>query len=64
MAKMNMDFEKEILINKNYDAVLHIIRASDLINNIPDATGTKHYIGDMKWFVCVCVCVCYKSACR
>ena len=28
---------------QNYDAVLHMIRASELLNNIPDATGTKCY---------------------
>lgn len=46
-----MDFAKEILTTKdkqNYDAVLHIIRASELLDNIPDATGTKCYVEVMQ----------------
>ena len=36
---------------QNYDAVLHTIRASELLNNIPDATGTKCYIELMQCIV-------------
>lgn len=36
---------------QNYDAVLHIIRASELLNNIPDATGTKCYVEVMQCVV-------------
>ena len=36
---------------QNYDAVLHIIRVSGLLSNIPDAAGTKCYVEVMQCVV-------------
>lgn len=36
---------------QNYDAVIHIIRASRILDNIPDAVGTKCYIDIMNCIV-------------